>query len=131
MAIYYMGYYSDYLKEGLFVYALRNNNSDFMKEALQIQAFDKSMYTNMQVVRAILSFFERDPSKTNFILNVILLTDISQWKTTLLEKLIEIFESFVDSDANILLLSYNPLLTIVLPCDLLVKIGQAKKILSD
>ena len=89
MAIYYMGYYSDYLKEGLFVYALRNNNSDFMKEALQIQAFDKSMYTNMQVVRAILSFFERDPSKTNFILNVILLTDISQWKTTLLEKLIE------------------------------------------
>ena len=77
LAISYMGFYSDFLKEGLFVYALRNNNADFMREALQMQAFDKSMYSNMQVVKAMLAFFKNDGSKTNFILNVILLTDIS------------------------------------------------------
>ena len=91
LAIKYMGFYSDFLNEGLFVYALLNNNSDFMKDALQLQAFDKGMYTNMQVVRAMLSFFKNDGSKTNFILNVILLTDISGWKPNLLEELLDIF----------------------------------------
>ena len=126
-----MGYYSDFLNEGLFVYALRNNNSDFMRDALQLQAFDKGMYTNMQVVRAMLSFFKNDGSKTNFILNVILLTDISGWKPNLLEELLSIFETYNEEESKVLLLSYNPLMTIALTCDLLVKIGEAKKMFRD
>lgn len=118
-----MGYYSDFLKEGLFVYALHNNNAEFMRDALQMQAFDKSMYANMQVVRAMLTFFSNDGSKTNFILNVILLTDISQWKPSLLEQLLDIFGTYNDEESKVLLLSYNPLMTIALTCDLLVKIG--------
>ena len=118
-----MGFYANFLKEGLFVYALHNNNAEFMREALQMQAFDKGMYSNMQVVRAMLTFFENDGSKTNFILNVILLTDISQWKTNLLDKLLELFASYTEEESKVLLLSYNPLMTIALTCDLLVKIG--------
>lgn len=126
-----MGFYANFLKEGLFVYALHNNNAEFMREALQMQAFDKGMYSNMQVVRAMLTFFENDGSKTNFILNVILLTDISQWKTNLLDKLLELFASYTEEESKVLLLSYNPLMTIALTCDLLVKIGQAKKVFRD
>ena len=131
LAIQYMGSYDDFLKEGLFVYALHNNNSDFMRDALQMQAFDKGMYTNMQVVRAMLTFFKNDGSKTNFILNVILLTDISGWKPNLLEELLDIFSTYNEEESKVLLLSYNPLMTIALTCDLLVKIGKAKKMFRD
>ena len=38
------------------------------------------MYQDPKVVNSILTFFEEDGSMTNFILNVLLLTDIAQWK---------------------------------------------------
>lgn len=79
----------------------------------------------------MLTFFENDGSKTNFILNVILLTDISSWKTNLLYKLLDIFGTYNDEESKVLLLSYNPLMTIALTCDLLVKIGNAKKVFRD
>ena len=69
-----------------------------MQEALKMQAFDKQMYTNTSVVTAILSFFEADGSKTNFILNVLLLTDITQWKTKFLEELLSLFEEYTEGE---------------------------------
>lgn len=96
-----------------------------------MKAFDQSMFKNTKVVKAMLSFFENDGSKTNFILKVILLTDISQWKPNLLDKLLELLGAFIEEDSKVLLLSYNPLLTLTLTCDILVRIGQAKKIFRD
>ena len=69
----------------------------------------------------MLTFFEEDASKTNFILNVLLLTDIAIWKPVFLEKLMETFDEFAGGTQ--LLLSYNPLMSIALTCDLLIKIG--------
>ena len=81
------------------------------------------------VVHTMLSFFKEDGSKTNFILNVLLLTDITLWKTHYLEELIEIFEEYLEG--NQLLLSYNPLMSIALTCDLLTKIGKSRKMFHD
>lgn len=39
----------------------------------------------------MLKFFENDGSKTNFLLNVFLLTDIEQWRPPQIKSLIEIF----------------------------------------
>jgi len=39
------------------------------------------MYTDIMVVKLILAYFQEDGSKTNFILNVLLLAEISLWKT--------------------------------------------------
>ena len=80
LALKYLGYYTKLLDRILFVYALDNNSSYFMQEALKKQAFDKEMYQDPKVVNSILTFFETDGSMTNFILNVLLLTDIAQWK---------------------------------------------------
>ena len=52
------------------------------------------MYTNAKVVSTMLSFFEEDASKTNFILNVLILTDIALWKQRFLEKLLELFDNY-------------------------------------
>ena len=46
----------------------------------------------------MLSFFTEDGSKTNFILNVLMLTDITLWKTPYLEELIVIFEDYLESN---------------------------------
>ena len=125
----YMGYYMRFLDKKLFVYALDNNNTYFMQEALKKQAFDKEMYQNPKVVSTMLSLFKADGSKTNFILNVLILTDIAQWKTKFLNILLEIFDEFLGGTG--LLLSYNPLMTIALTCDLLDKIGNSRKALRD
>ena len=94
----YMGYYWRFLDMGLFIYALSNNNTTFMQKALRMQAFEKQMYREDYVVSTMLQFFKEDPSKTNFILNVLLLTDISLWRPVYLELLLEIFESYLEGN---------------------------------
>mmetsp|Transcript_46451 Transcript_46451/g.61531 ORF Transcript_46451/g.61531 Transcript_46451/m.61531 type:complete len:132 (-) Transcript_46451:2063-2458(-) len=85
LALNYMGYYHRFLNKGLFVYALSNNNTTFMQKALRMQAFDKQMYREDMVVATMLEFFKSDGSKTNFLLNVFLLTDISLWRPSFVE----------------------------------------------
>ena len=56
------------------------------------------MYTNAKVVSTMLAFFNDDGSKTNFILNVLILTDIAQWKQKFLEQLLEIFSGYTEGE---------------------------------
>ena len=72
----FMGYYSHFLNKDLFLYSLRHANSKFMKNALMISAFDKSIFKEEDLVQGILVYLE-DGSKTNFILNVLQLIEIS------------------------------------------------------
>ena len=118
-----MGYYHRFLNKGLFIYALGNNNKDFMQEALRKQAFDKEMYREDMVVQTMLKFFLNDGSKTNFLLNVFHLTDISQWRPPFIKELLGIFDEQYLNGTQ-LLLSYNPLMSIALTCDLIVKVGN-------
>ena len=98
LALKYMGKYYLYLNKGLFVFALQNNNEIFMQEALRRQAFEKSMYREDMVVQTMLKFFENDGSKTNFLLNIFLLTDIEQWRPPQIKQLISIFETYLEGD---------------------------------
>lgn len=77
-------------------------------------------------------YFE-DGSKTNFILNVLLLSDISAWKIRHLQDLLEMIENFVEEsyETNRLLLSYNPLLSIALSADILTKIAFSRRRFQD
>ena len=56
------------------------------------------MYTNAKVVSTMLAFFNDDGSKTNFILNVLILTDIAQWKQRFLEQLLHIFSEYTEGE---------------------------------
>ena len=68
-------------------------------------------------------------SKTIFLLNTLILTDISVWKNKYLGELIEIFDEFVEKgfEENALFLSTNPLMAISLTCELLQKISVSRK----
>ena len=124
-----MGYYHTFLTDGLFIEALKLNSADFMRVALKLEAFDKQIYNKKLVITTMLSFFESDGSKTNFILNVLLLIDISQWRLSYIKELIEKFENYITEEYinNRLLLSFNPLMSIAMTCDLLRKIGDARR----
>ena len=77
----------------------------------------------------MLTFFKLDGSKTNFILNVLLLLDISLWKIRYLDQLIAMFDNYINApfQENRLLLSYNPMMSIALTADLLTNIARRKR----
>jgi len=74
-----MGYYSNFLNEELFLHSLEKNNKNFIEKSLLIGAFDKQIFKEEEVVQKILEFMEVG-SKTIFLLNTLILTDISVWK---------------------------------------------------
>ena len=72
--------------------------------------------------------FMEEGSKTVFILNTLILADISTWKNKYMIMLIDMFRNFTEADFedNRLLLSYNPLLCIALSAELLTKISNSR-----
>ena len=68
-------------------------------------------------------------SKTNLILNVLLLIDIGVWSFEETSRLISSIEELLRGDEldNKLLLSNNPLMSIALSSELLSNIGEAKE----
>jgi len=116
----FMGYYSSFLNKDLFLFALNNNNDLFMQKALLMSAFDKTELQEVEVIEKILVNFE-DGSKTNYILNILLLIGIDNWKNNKLKALIDMFDNFTCEDylENRLILSYNPLMSIALTSEIL------------
>ena len=68
-------------------------------------------------------------AKSNFLLNTLLLIDISVWSfdqaAELIEKINDLGDTSIVNDNN-LLLSNNPLMSIALSCELLDNIGSKK-----
>ena len=74
-----------------------------------------------------------DGSKTNYILNVLLESDVTLWRNKFLELLVAKFENFCGEqyDQNRLLLSYNPIMSIALSADLLMRIANKRRRFAD
>lgn len=79
IAIFFMGYYSNFLTVDLFLFALKNNNLVFMQKSLLLGAFEKAIFSDDKVIMRMLGYLE-DGSKTNFVMNVLLLSDVVLWK---------------------------------------------------
>ena len=128
LAIEYMGYYSMFLNHELFLFSLQTNNKYFIQQSLLTGAFEKQQLRSEEVVGFMLECMQ-DGSKTNFLLQTMLLTEVSLWKNQQISQLIEIFQEFIDAkyNENRLLLSYNPLMSITLSAELLSNIGQTRK----
>lgn len=127
-----MGYYREFITEELFLYALENDNNNFMQRALLMGAFDKQTFIKDKVIKQMLLYLE-DGSKTNYILNVLLLSDVTLWKNKFLKELVKMFRNFASEtyENNRLLLSYNPMMSIALTADLLTKIAMGRRRFLD
>eukprot|EP00347_Sterkiella_histriomuscorum_P019687 403340671 len=127
LAITYMGSFGNNLNEHLLIYCLDQQNQKFIKEDSVVE---KLLYHLNQGTR------------TNYILDVLSLIDISVWKNRQIKQIIsnpyieliyrdlmDIFIEFaeVNYEKNQLNLSYNPILTIVLASEILNKISSVRK----
>jgi hypothetical protein len=93
-----------------------------------VAAFDKLIFRDEAVIEQILSVL-KDGYQTNFLLNILTLIDISVWKNKHMKDLIDIMNDYVEEtyDKNRLLLSPNPLMSISLASELLIKVGENRR----
>lgn len=132
VAMDYMGYYSHFLNNHLFVHCMTRGNNIFLQKALLLSAFDKLIFRDDTVIEHILTIL-KEGYRTNFLMNILTLIDISVWKNKPLKDLLEIFNDYVEEyyDKNLLLLSPNPLMSIALAAEILFKIGDSRRKFSN
>lgn len=58
-------------------------------------AFDQNIFKDEDVIIKMLLFLD-EGNKTNFILNVLLLSNVTLWKNSYLQKLVEKFKNFTE-----------------------------------
>lgn len=127
LALAFLGDYSKFRNQDLFLFSLEKNSQEFIKQSLIMGAFDKDTFKKEEVVEKILEYFTIG-SKTIFLLNTMILTDVSVWNVKQIEQLINMLSDFVSDDFqdNRLLLSYNPMMSIALTAELLEKIANSR-----
>lgn len=105
-----------------------HGNTLFLQKALILGAFDKQTFKDEEIINQILEIL-RDGYRTNFLMNILTLIDISLWKNKHLKDLIDIINDYVEEsyDKNRLLLSPNPIMTIALAAEILGKIKKARR----
>lgn len=128
LTIQYMGYFSHFLDKDLFIFTMMHGNNIFLQNALLLAAFDKLIFREEIVIENVLNVL-KDGFRTNFLLNVLTLIDISVWKNKHMKDLIDIINDYVEEnyDKNRLLLSPNPLMSIALASELLNSVAQNRR----
>jgi hypothetical protein len=124
----YMGYYSHFLDKDLFIYCITNGNNFFLRKALLMSAFDKWIFRDDGIINEMLTIL-KEGYRTNFLLNILTLIDISVWKNKHFKDLIMIINGYIveNYDKNRLILSPNPLMSITLAAELLSKISSSSR----
>jgi len=71
-------------------------------------------------------------TKTELILNVLIFADFGRWKQEKLTKFIDFISEITDSskEQNLIYKCYNPIMTICLCCEFLMKIGNSISLLK-
>ena len=123
-----MGFYSDFLDKDLFIACLKQGNNVFLQNSLLVAAFDKLIFREEAVIEQILGVLKQG-YRTNFLMNVLTLMDISVWKNKQMKDLIGILQDYAEDnyDKNRLLLSPNPLMSIALAAELLTNVGRNRR----
>lgn len=132
LALSHIGYFIDDINVDLLLYCLKNGNEQFLKGALKMSAFDKLIFRQEEVISEFISLL-KSGSRTNYLLNILNLVDLSIWKNNHLKDLIEVFSEYESNtlEDNRLLLSYNPLMSICLTAEILTKVGESRRKLEN
>ena len=104
MAIEYMGRYKNLVNKDLFIFCLDIGNTDFLQTALTLNAFDHIIFRKTEVMNKIIGIlryvlfafkFIREGHRTNFLLNVLVLSDIAIFKIKHVLQLIEVLHEYI------------------------------------
>lgn len=128
LALQYIGYYVDDINVDLLLYCLKFGNEKFLKGALKLSAFDKLIFRESKVMNQIISLL-KSGLRIIYLLNIMTLVDFSILRSQHLKDLIDVISSYEKDplEENKLLQSYNPIMTICLAADILIKVGNSRK----
>jgi hypothetical protein len=79
LAVQCMGYFSHLLDKDLFVFCMTHGSNKFLEKALLLSAFDKMIFRHDDVITQILNIL-KEGYRTNFLMNILTLIDISVLK---------------------------------------------------
>ena len=99
---------------------------------MKLSAFEKLYFKKDEVVSEFINLLKVG-SRTNYLLNILALVDLSIWKNQHLKELVEVLDEYESNplDQNRLLLSYNPIMSICLAAEILTKIANSRRILEN
>lgn len=122
-------FYIDNADKDLLIFALHNFNEVFLSHALKNSIIGTNLLSQPEVIQEILGLFETG-SRSELLLNVLLLSDFNHWEQTYLRQLLDILKEIVEAEQeqNKIILCYNPVLAIALSCEFLDKIANTKNI---
>ncbi|CDW78613.1 UNKNOWN [Stylonychia lemnae] len=123
LALDYMGYYNKFLDKDLFLYSMNHGNKMFLQHALLMGAFDKTIFKEEEVIGQILVILKYKQAYLKIII------EMGAELISCSIELIQVFEDYVEQsfESNLLLLSYNPLMSIALTSELLKFIADNRK----
>jgi len=103
-----------------------------LKGALKLSAFEKMIFREDNIVNEFIKLL-KGGSRTNYLLNVLNLVDLSIWKNQHLKELIGVIDEYESNpmEENRLLLSYNPIMSICLAAEILTKIAISRRKLEN
>lgn len=132
LAIKMIGYYIGDMNSELLIYCLDHGKEKFFNKSLELIAFNKYLFKEDHVADKLLDLL-KSGSNTIYYLNILTMIDISLWKTSKLKELLHIFEAYGNQgfEKNQVLLTYNPLMTIALTCEVLTQIQKNRKKLEN
>jgi hypothetical protein len=121
--------YSFDATEELFMYALDNENDQFMKYALQESFFNIKILEKDEIINKILNLLEKG-SKIEYCLNILLYANFAKWKMVHNNKLVNIINRIVleNDQKNIILLTANTLMALAHCQEFLKIIGWSMKL---
>ena len=86
------------------------------------------IFREESVINEILNIL-KEGYRTNFLMNILMLIDISVWKNKHLKDLLEVLNDYVEEnyDKNRLLLSPNPLMSIALAGEIVANVARYRR----
>lgn len=129
LAIKYCSFYSKDANYELLRFSIINENEEFLKFALNNKVFSVSV---LDCEKSCSMYVEmlKNRTRCDFIINILLYSDFHSWSKNNLAQLYSIFAG-IQSDKienNLILLLYNPILSLAITCELLYRIGNTSSI---
>lgn len=119
-------FYIDNLDVELLIFALDNSNEHFLKFAFRNQLFPAQLLYTPRMINILLGILEQG-DRTLLVLNVLIYADFGRWPQKDVRKFVDWVDDIQNSqkEQNQIYKCYNPIMTLCLCCEFLMKIGEA------
>ena len=109
----------------LLEFCIINENEDFLRYALNEQIFKQKVIDSPEITSMIIQMLE-SKMWCNIVINILLYSDFHSWGKENLSKLMLLFQRIehAKSEDNLILMLHNPILSLSIICDILVKLGK-------